>query len=263
MELTGVPKPPTITKKEHTTREQDVENRVAGYADWVTGLAIGVQKGEISQYDMATTIGRALAARDLQNERLDERGKRDSLTQLPNRRGFDEKFKKAIESGDTIGLLALDIDFFKKVNDTYGHKVGDRVLIGVANTVAGNLRQLREGNHADIVARMGGEEFAVVVVLSDSDPNHPHTIEQKREDLRGIAEKLRLSLSKHQLSTTVDGKIVPIPVTISIGGSLYYGGDSGDFYHTVDKVGLYEAKNTGRNKTVIIEATPDSLIKEK
>lgn len=157
---------------------------------------------------------------------------RDPLTQISNRAAFDEALDREICSFKRhltgFSLLVIDIDHFKKVNDTYGHISGDNVLRNVAQTIKGTIRR------SDEVFRYGGEEF--VVLLSNTDI----------EGARFIAERVRREISKVTLSNNES-----IRVTASIGvAATNKLKDANDTLYHADKA-LYQAKEEGRNRVVI------------
>lgn len=136
----------------------------------------------------------------------------------------------AIRKNRTMGFLMTDIDFFKLVNDEYGHQAGDQILKQVATVIRSQIRD------SDLLIRYGGEEFLIILMESE-----PKTTEE-------IAEKIRLTVEQHRF-TLPDGVI--INKTMSIGVA--------DFPKDVDTmfqaikfadVALYEAKQAGRNKVV-------------
>ena len=155
----------------------------------------------------------------------------DSLTGIPNRRSFDEQFDKewqrAIRHNTSLAMLFIDVDHFKKYNDSYGHSAGDNCLIRIAQCIQKCLQR-----PSDIAARYGGEEF-VVILPETSNPEL-------------IAEKCRASI--HALK--IPHKSVPSKlVSVSIGvGSVkpVQESKSNDFINLVDKA-LYQAKEAGRN----------------
>ena len=162
----------------------------------------------------------------------------DALTGLNNRRGFDQALQDAIgASNDGEGgfcLLMIDIDHFKNINDTHGHLVGDKVLVGVAKM----LHKFMRGN--DFLARYGGEEFAVL--LRDTPITGAFSV---AENLRKGIEKLRL---KHLKTGQQIGQ-----VTISIGVACHRQDENADdLVGRCDKA-LYRAKNLGRNRTVLAD----------
>lgn len=162
----------------------------------------------------------------------------DALTGLMNRRGFDnaleETISEAVKNDSPLCLLLIDIDHFKKVNDTHGHLVGDKVLRGLSRLLINQMR----GN--DFLSRYGGEEFAVIL------PNTPIT------GAYTVAENLRKSAQKLRLTHVKTGNRLT-DITISTGVACYHKGESTEnFINRCDKA-LYRAKHQGRNKTVIAE----------
>ncbi len=169
-------------------------------------------------------------------DNLCELSLRDPLTGLANRRHFRAVLEKEIDvvarSGESALLLMLDIDHFKKINDTHGHAAGDLVLQAVARTLSACIRPM------DTVARYGGEEFAIVL------PVCPVSFGET------IAERIR---------ATVEGLSIPISpqlslsVTISIGGAYapeWVRSTTGLWTERAD-VQLYRAKAEGRNRVCL------------
>ena len=159
----------------------------------------------------------------------------DPLTTLGNRKHFDDALAKAASAarggGSGLALLMMDIDHFKKFNDTYGHLVGDQVLRLVART----LKQYVKG--ANLAARYGGEEFAVILPGMTSD------------DAAAFAEQIRRAVSVRELTKRTTGEILG-RVTISIGVAVLNGNDTiQTLIERADKC-LYAAKRGGRNRVV-------------
>ncbi|MBE0493671.1 MAG: diguanylate cyclase [Thiomicrospira sp.] len=159
--------------------------------------------------------------------------KTDSLTGIPNRRGFDElceeHIKLAQKEGSTLCMVLLDLDHFKKINDTYGHLVGDSVLRYIARTLHA------ETKGQDAIARLGGEEF--VILLSDISYQNAHN----------VSEKIRKRIATKVL--IVKGHNMPLQFTSSFGVALYRAGESADqLFERADRA-LYLAKQNGRNQT--------------
>ena len=155
----------------------------------------------------------------------------DPLTGLLNRRGFDAQMNYALalarRSGRPLSLITLDVDHFKRINDTHGHDVGDEVLQRLAHTLAQRLRD------SDVVARLGGEEFAAL--LPDTDLEGARAIAQALVDAQAA------------LTDPVVGRI-----TASAGVSTLRGAD--DTAQRLLRRGdeaLYEAKGQGRNRVVV------------
>jgi diguanylate cyclase (GGDEF)-like protein len=159
---------------------------------------------------------------------------RDALTGLANRRHFEAALAAEIDrvarAGEAALLLLLDIDHFKKVNDTYGHPAGDAVLRAVAGSLADCVRPM------DTVARFGGEEFAVI--LPNCEPAFGHT----------VAERIRAGI--HARSVPV-APGVALQVTVSIGGAFApkWVRTSGALWIERADQQLYRAKAAGRNRT--------------
>jgi diguanylate cyclase len=165
----------------------------------------------------------------------EERAKTDTLTGLPNRRALDEFFRKAqmaaMETGETLGILLIDIDHFKKFNDSYGHVVGDQVLRLVANTLRERVRAI------DLPARYGGEELIAVLPGADL------------ATCMVVAERIRRSISERPIARRSTGEILP-GVTVSIGvGQFQFGEAMADLIDRCDRA-LYLAKKSGRNRVV-------------
>jgi diguanylate cyclase (GGDEF)-like protein len=161
----------------------------------------------------------------------------DDLTGLANRRRFferlEEEMDRALRYGSDLSLIMLDIDHFKRVNDTFGHPVGDTVLAEVARLLTANLRT------SDIVARYGGEEFAVLIPGVDEN------------EAARAAEKIRVVMEVNDLF--LDGP--PIKVTVSAGvaalKSLPAARPTRDqLIRSADKA-LYRAKREGRNRVCV------------
>ncbi|TBU98643.1 diguanylate cyclase [Stutzerimonas kirkiae] len=159
---------------------------------------------------------------------------RDVLTRLLNRKFLPVVMSKEIlysrQSSNTFGVLAIDVDHFKTINDRYGHDAGDSILQQVATLLAGNTRG------GDYAFRLGGEEFLVVLV--DINPE------------KGIiaAEKLRESVARERFKLPQGGDL---KVTISIGMAVHNGHpDYEKLLQQADQA-LYQAKATGRNRSVL------------
>ncbi|HLP40919.1 MAG TPA: diguanylate cyclase [Fibrobacteria bacterium] len=189
------------------------------------------------QQDMLATIARA-AGFALSRARLyqqkEQLASRDGLTGVENHRTFQDRFQgeilRAQRYSHQLAILMMDLDFFKKVNDTYGHPTGDLVLKEVASIIAGNIR-----GGVDLLARYGGEEF--VCMLSDTD----------RDRAGETAERIRESVARK----VFESGAARFQVTISIGGAMYPA-DSRRGREVLEKAdkALYHAKETGRNRLV-------------
>jgi len=185
---------------------------------------------------LGVAVERELINRMLDAERqsLYERSVRDPLTNLFTRRYLDDAASRLIEvhqrnQDSGFGLLMADIDHFKKVNDTYGHLVGDEVLVAVSEVLHDACRK------ADFAVRFGGEEFAVLMPLTPMDGAFE------------LAERLRASVENLRPVT----KAGPIDITISLGVALHHPAESlADTLRKADTA-LYRAKESGRNQVCI------------
>ena len=165
--------------------------------------------------------------------RLGSEATTDVLTETMNRRGFDiqlrEITERSMEFGFECSLIVLDVDDFKRINDNFGHQVGDKILKYIAATLRKNIRG------GDILARYGGEEFAIIL---------PHT---SFEGAHTVAENLRLAVSARQLTTGSNGKVIG-KITISVGVASYKRNESMDsFFERTDRY-MYQAKNNGKDQ---------------
>jgi diguanylate cyclase (GGDEF)-like protein len=167
-------------------------------------------------------------------EILKENAITDPLTKLYNRKHLEDQIPKITEQANraelSFGVLMIDIDHFKMVNDTYGHDVGDKAIKIVANTLKENTRT------SDIVVRFGGEEFHVLLYNCN------------QNNLFAISEKIRMAFSKQEIPA--ENEI--IKKTVSIGAAMFPQ-DNKDLHSCIKyaDLSLYEAKNTGRNKTIL------------
>lgn len=164
---------------------------------------------------------------------LRDQASKDSLTGLANRRQFRSVMERSFVTQtdrSRLALVALDIDYFKHINDKFGHPAGDRVLAAVGAALREQLRK------KDLPGRIGGEEFAVL--LPDTDAT----------EAVQIAEHLRQTLEALQLT---EGD-APIPVTASFGVTVGTAADnSADGLYTRADAALYEAKRSGRNRVLL------------
>jgi diguanylate cyclase len=165
----------------------------------------------------------------------EERAKTDTLTGLPNRRALEEFFRNAqlaaMEQGEAVSALLIDIDHFKRFNDEFGHGVGDQVLRLMAKVLREQVREI------DLPARYGGEELIVVMPSADL------------ATCTTVAERIRRTISECRMTRRSTGEALP-GVTVSIGVGQFQGGESmADLIDRCDQA-LYLAKKTGRNRVV-------------
>ncbi|MCC8165520.1 MAG: GGDEF domain-containing protein [Planctomycetes bacterium] len=189
-----------------------------------------------SNAKLHTELDRAnqgIAEQRRQIEELRVQARIDGLTRIPNRSAFDERLAEYISlltrANLTFSLLLLDVDFFKRVNDVYGHVNGDRVLRGVAARVSDAIRQ------NDFAARYGGEEFAVIFPATDV------------KDAYQVADRLRQDIAKTNFR--LDDQVVKM----TISGGLAQAQPGMTAEHIIEEAdsALYQAKNTGRNRVLV------------
>ncbi|OGX26375.1 MAG: hypothetical protein A3D10_08110 [Omnitrophica WOR_2 bacterium RIFCSPHIGHO2_02_FULL_48_11] len=189
---------------------------------------------EESERDKVAILGHqlALALRRIKlYEEVERLALTDSLTEVHTRRYFMERFeeelKRAHNRKTPLSLLMIDVDYFKRFNDQYGHMVGDQILHKIGMIIKENIRGI------DIVGRYGGEEF--VVVLPDTD----------RKGAGFVAERIRSATE----ATQIQAYDTVVSVTISIGLTVFPD-DAESLSQLIEKAdqSLYQAKSTGRNR---------------
>ncbi len=162
---------------------------------------------------------------------------RDFLTGLYNRRYFFETMavyeEEIVESGEKFAVAMIDIDHFKKINDTYGHDIGDRIIIALSEILRTST------NHRDIVARFGGEEFCMVLKNIN------------RYSALDIFERIRSEIEKFSFSVDKDNFL---KFTVSIGVTIHSDESLEETINNADMM-LYKAKNSGRNQVVFDEGS--------
>ena len=212
------------------------------FLDKIKGLTVGANDYMVKPFDKGELIARIkvlLKMHGLQEELkaknalLERIATTDELTGLPNRRHFFDTARTIVALAKRndlpIACLMIDIDFFKKVNDAYGHQAGDIVLKKVAEVM---LKSKREG---ELLARLGGEEFVMCLFKAEEDAAFC-----AGERFRKRIEEMKLSLDESK----------DISVTVSVGCSAV----AGDSLTDIDKLmamadeALYRAKNNGRNR---------------
>lgn len=198
------------------------------------GIAAMVEAQLPPLHEMVEMASMAIAGLDLRS-RLEEQSIRDNLTGLFNRHfmedALDRELRRAIRHKQHFAMLMVDVDYFKRFNDDFGHEAGDTVLRAVADALAQALRG------EDILCRYGGEEFLVILP------------EISLEDAIGRAEALRETVGRLQLR--YDGAALP-GITVSVGVAAYPDhGSSGEVLLKAADRALYSAKRQGRNRVVV------------
>ncbi len=190
--------------------------------------------GEISgATELFSNDSASLSALEKINE-LEKAAYLDPLTEVGNRRYTETSLKKCLDEAGShhtpYGVLFLDVDHFKPINDTYGHLVGDRVLRMVAKTVHHNLLA------DDFIGRWGGDEFLVIL----------HNVEA--EKISSVANKLRILINTAQLMLDE----AKVKATVSIGGTAVETGDSVETILERTDQALYAAKSAGRDQAKFV-----------
>ena len=205
--------------------------------DWCWLSVVGKITEWDAQHNPLRLIGihtNIMARKKLEQE-LEQRAYIDYLTEVNNRGHFIEQAEKelarALRYEKPLAIFMLDIDYFKKINDSHGHKLGDTVLKKLADICKKTLREV------DIIGRIGGEEFAILL---------PETDKQKAAE---VAERLRMEIAAARIPMK-DG--LPVQFTVSIGvASAVSDDDNMDVLLNRADQALYEAKETGRNKVCV------------
>jgi diguanylate cyclase (GGDEF)-like protein len=227
-------------------------------AHFVSGLVLGIGTNELCYMTAilgaAAVIGgistynleRALRTNFLETRLLNEVAERDGLTGLYNRRLFDDHIRRiwrqSRRDGEALGVVLVDIDYFKIYNDLYGHQAGDDCLKRVANSIARCAQR-----PFDFAARYGGEEFVLVLYGAP---------EQYARDL---AEQIRRDVL--DLDIPHEGSDVSPCVTVSAGVALAVAGSNRSLAGTIQTAdeALYQAKREGRNRTVFKNADAEGI----
>jgi two-component system, cell cycle response regulator len=218
---------PVVFLTNHASMEEVLQGLGGGAHDYL--------RKPFEPAELVARVGAAVRVKKLQdelrrrNDELDQISRTDALTGLFNRRHLEEQLRSHAASSrrhdHELGLILLDVDHFKAVNDTYGHPAGDDVLCELARRITGELRA------EDVAGRWGGEEFLVIL---------PGT------DLAGTmkgGERIRSAVAAGPFHLT--GRTVT--VTVSGGCSSKLGAGPEDLVRAAD-TGLYEAKAAGRNR---------------
>ncbi|MBN2725186.1 MAG: diguanylate cyclase [Deltaproteobacteria bacterium] len=209
---------------------------------YAIGMIQDITQRKLVEYELKLAKMDAETAR----ENAEFLARTDFLTQLLNRRAFMERFdseiSRASRESRPIGIIIADIDHFKKVNDTWGHESGDRVLKAFAQALERNCRKY------DFVGRHGGEEF--IVCLPES--NMEQTIH--------IAERIRQNVE--DMCTPIGDGSHELKITASFGATVMFPGRGDTSDSTIIRAdhALYDAKTKGRNRVCSMETDPDQHI---
>lgn len=210
------------------------EHRRAAYSNHLERLISAIEK-HYQPGSLASFLAGILARTWQDNLTLTVYATRDPLTGIYNRRALDTHLQQwsawSARYGRPLTVLLIDIDFFKGINDDFGHRFGDRVLREIAHTIRSATRS------SDLVVRYGGDEFAVIAPETDSN------------EYRQLVDRILEMVHTLEL-TTDDGRVVPLGVSV---GGVVAAGLAGSSPRSIDKLlstadqGLYAAKQAGRN----------------
>ncbi len=227
------------------------------YLAVLSGTIFAARAGWISSLNVSTTINLQLlihpgsllifllmviftsiiliwSATDVLQKKLHVQATIDPLTKILNRRALDAiaqaEIERALETNSPLSLIILDIDYFKKLNDTYGHQLGDDVLVKFARLISNSLRSY------DTFARFGGEEFVILLPKTNA------------KSALKLSEKLRRLIGKTKFSSQRDGRTISLTFSAGVSELNRDSADLGELLSHADKA-LYHAKQTGRNKS--------------
>ncbi|MHC0037980.1 diguanylate cyclase [Pseudoneobacillus sp. C159] len=203
----------------------------------VTPIKLNQEEGVVVSHVDVTKNKQQLIELEDEKKSLEKTVYTDSLTKVFNRRYFNRQYKKVFkqysEKNMTFSLLVIDIDYFKQYNDTYGHKKGDECLIKVANTLVRGVRT------KDIVCRIGGEEFCVIL---------PNT---NKDEAISLAERLCKKVQGLKIPHSKSNACRYVTVSIGVSSPSYSGDsiqvDQEKIFIFADQA-LYQSKKNGRNQ---------------
>ncbi|HYN97655.1 MAG TPA: GGDEF domain-containing protein [Pilimelia sp.] len=208
----------------------------SGTARWGASAQRRVERRVVNTAEQATAQAAVALERAVLTDRIRAASETDGLTRVANRRRFDEVLRdelaRARETGAAVSLVMIDIDYFKRLNDTYGHLVGDEVLRQVAQAIRADCPE------PHVVARYGGEEFAAILVGADA------------AAAVTMAERIRASIGAAPTVT-------PVTASLGVAACPAHGEHPANLLAAADAA-LYRAKTSGRNRVVTAEATPSS-----
>jgi diguanylate cyclase (GGDEF)-like protein/PAS domain S-box-containing protein len=196
--------------------------------------------------DNGAMIGIRGTARDITEEhlstqRIEHLAMHDPLTDLPNRLSLQRRVEAALQSGGVGALLFLDIDHFKYVNDHFGHRTGDQLIVGVGSVLRDVTRNL-DGE----LFRLGGDEFAF------------HLPSALRKDAAEIAEKALDAVRRYRFQAADDKVISNLAASAGVALYPFHGGDALALLSNVD-IAMYQAKDHGRNRHVLFDQASENL----
>ncbi len=197
------------------------------------GAEIDLEELQLKEFqDLGKATNRMITKRREAEEKLEQLSRTDPLTGLSNRRDMIEKInleiKRVCRSNEVFSFILIDIDYFKQVNDTYGHDAGDAILWGVSNLLRNEARE------TDTISRWGGEEFLILLPNSDTD------------GAIATAEKFRECVQNKEFLYDEQR----IKITLTLGVSTWQNGLTYEQLLIMADSALYQGKKFGRNRVV-------------
>jgi diguanylate cyclase (GGDEF)-like protein/PAS domain S-box-containing protein len=184
---------------------------------------------------------RDITEEHLQTQRIEHLAMHDALTELPNRISLQRKVDSALQSGGVGALLFLDIDHFKYVNDNFGHRTGDQLIVGVGSV----LRHVMRGVNGELF-RLGGDEFAI------------HLPTALRKEAIETAEKALDAVRRYRFQAADDKVVSNLAASTGIALYPFHGNDMLSLLSNVD-IAMYQAKDLGRNRHVLFDQAAEHL----
>ncbi len=184
---------------------------------------------------------RDITEEQLATQRIEHLALHDSLTELPNRHSLQRRIESALQADGVGALLFLDIDHFKYLNDNFGHRTGDQLIVGVGSVLRDVARRI-DGE----LFRLGGDEFAI------------HLPASLRRDAVEAAEKALDAVRRYRFQAADDKVISSLAVSVGIALYPFHGADVPALLSNVD-IAMYQAKEHGRNRHVLFDQASESL----
>ncbi|MES0873896.1 GGDEF domain-containing protein [Sinimarinibacterium thermocellulolyticum] len=220
-----------FVRANHHVRDEQRRARRGG-ADFLAQIALDALRAASGELLGFVEVFQDITEAKQREERLYQRATRDPLTGVANRGHFTEmaalEIERARRFAEPLSLMLLDIDHFKRVNDTHGHEAGDRVIQTLAQTCVASARKI------DLVARLGGEEFAILLPRANKEP------------AAEMAQRLRRLIGEQRVPIG-GGREIAFTVSIGVASLRPTTRDLAELLRNVDAA-LYKAKREGRNR---------------